>query len=63
MVNFFCHRMSLRVCPGENLFLKTFWPFFEEKNCLFGFLVVMFYCGAVALSASFFLFDVLDGRC
>ena len=32
-------------------------------NCPFDFQLVVFDCGAVALSAFFFTFCVLDGRC
>ena len=34
-----------------------------EKNVLLAFCSKCFYCGAVALSASFFSFGVLDRRC
>ena len=59
MVYYFCHGMSLHVCPVE-IFI---WPIFWERNCPFGFLLVVFDCGANALSASFFPFGVLDIRC
>ena len=39
--------------------LANFW----KRNGPFGFLLVEFDCGAVALSASFFPFGVLDGTC
>ena len=38
---YFCHCMSLHVCPGESLFW-IFWPIFG-KNSPFGFLLVVFW--------------------
>ena len=63
MVYYFCHCMSLHVCSGEFLFWIAFWLIVWERNCPFGFLVVVFKCSAVALSVSFFPFGALDGRC
>ena len=40
VVYYFCHGLSLRVCPGE--FFIAAWPIFGERNCLFGFLFVVF---------------------
>ena len=60
--------MSLHVYPADFFFildsrLAKVW----KINCPFGFLLaaccVWMDCGAVALSASFFPFGVLDGRC
>ena len=53
MVYYFSHCMSLHVCPGELLFWITVSPIWE-RNCPFGFLLLNFGCGVVALSVSFF---------
>ena len=54
--------MSLYVCPGETFIMNSRFSNFWERNCPFGFLLVVFDCVAVALNASLFPFDVLDGR-
>ena len=59
MIYYFCHCMFFHVCVGKRFDLANFW----EIICPFGFLLVVFDCGAVTLSASFFSFGVLDGRC
>ena len=38
-------------------------PIFGAETVLMAFWLKCFYCGAVALNASFFPFGVLDGRC
>ena len=63
MVYYFCHCMCLHACLGEIFILdSSLANFFCERNCPFGFLLEVFYCGVVALSLSFFSFGVLDGR-
>ena len=48
MVYYFCHCMSLHVCPGESLVLDSRLANFWERNCPSGFLLIGFDCGAVA---------------
>ena len=56
--------MSLQhVRHGEIFILDSRLANSRERNCPFGFLLVVFDCGAVALSDSFFPFGVLNGRC
>ena len=54
MVYYFCHCMSLHVCPGEIFILDSRLASFGERNCPFGSLIIPFDCGAVAFCASFF---------
>ena len=62
MVNYFCHFMSLYVCPGDfYLFWIALWPIFMKETILLALLVV-FDCVAVAFSASFVPFGAFDGR-
>ena len=42
MVLYFCHCMSLDVCPGESFILDSRLSYFGERNCHFGFLLVEF---------------------
>ena len=63
MVYYFRHFMSLHVCPDESFILDSRLANFWEETVLLAFCLYCFDCGADALSASFFLFGVLDGRC
>ena len=63
MVYYFCHFISLHVHPCEIFILDSHLANFWERNCPFGFLLVVFDCGPIALSVSFFPFGVLEGRC
>ena len=62
MVYFFCHCMSLHVLVNV-LFWKALWPIFGKVTVLLAFCLWCFDCDAVALSASFFPFGILDGKC
>ena len=42
MVYYFCHCMSLHVCPGEIFILDSRFVNFWERNCPFGILLVVF---------------------
>ena len=60
------YTISIIVCLGDFFFiLDSHLAIFGERNCPFGFLLVvfLFLCGAVALSASFFPFGVLYLSC
>ena len=41
MVYYFCHCMSLLVCPGEIFILDSRLANFWERKCPFGFLLVV----------------------
>ena len=44
VVYYFCHCMSLHVCPGDFfLFWIAVWPVVWERNCPFGFLLEVFW--------------------
>ena len=59
---FYFRNSRLHVCPAESFILDSRLANYVGKNCPFGFLLVVFDCGSVAFSASFFPFGVLDGR-
>ena len=42
MAYYFCHCMSLHVCPGASFILDSRLANFGEKNCPFSFLLVVF---------------------
>ena len=43
MVYYFCHCVSLHVCPGENVYFgELFGHFLGGENWPFGFLLVVF---------------------
>ena len=52
--------MSLHVCPGEIFILDSRLANFGKETVLLAFCLQCFHCGAVALSASFFPFGVLE---
>ena len=42
MVYYFCHCMSLHLCPGESFILDSRLANILERNCPFGFLLLVF---------------------
>ena len=54
--------MCLHVCPGEIFILDSRLAIFWGKTVLLAFCLQCFDCGAVASSASFFSFGVLERK-
>ena len=64
MVYYFCHCMCLHVCSGDFFFiLDSRFANFWERNCSFGFLLIVFLLWCRCFKCALLSFGVLDGRC